>query len=279
MKILSFGEIIWDVFPDKKCIGGAPFNFAAHAVKQGAEAFLVSAVGEDGLGKTALEKVEKYGIRADYVTKNAKATGACRVSLDGNGTPSYNLLSDVAYDYISTQSVSGEFDALYFGTLALRGKHNREQIAGILRSCKFTQVFCDVNIRPPFFDAESVKLCCESATVIKISSEELPIVQALLYEDKGFDESELMKRLANDFANLKLIIITKGDKGSVVYETGVEKTYFLPIKPVSVVSAVGAGDSYSAAFLVEYLKGADVMECMKKASAVSAKVVQKKGAI
>lgn len=279
IKILGFGEIIWDVFPTKRCIGGAPFNFSAHAVKRGAQAYLVSSVGDDALGKDALLNVKKYKIKTNYVGVVNKDTGACNVTLDDNAVPSYDLLTDVAYDYINADCVEGKFDALYFGTLALRGENNRIEIRKLLQKRLAKEVFCDVNIRPPFYDEDSVKLCCENATIIKISDEEMGVVSNLLFGENIDGIVNFQARLSRAYPNLKIVIVTAGSKGSCVYKTDTSNYFYLPSTPTKVVSTVGAGDSYSATFLVEYLKGNDILDCMKKASDVSACVVSKKGAI
>lgn len=279
VRILGFGEIIWDVFPTKKHIGGAPFNFSAHAVKRGAQAYLVSSVGKDSLGKEALLMAKKYKIKTDYIGVVEKDTGACNVTLDDNAVPSYNLLINVAYDYINADAVVGKFDALYFGTLALRGENNRNEIRKLLQKRLTKEVFCDVNIRPPFYDEESVKICCENATIIKISDEEMGVVSELLFGEKTDGIVDFQVRLSRAYPNLKLVIVTAGSKGSCVYKTDTNNYFYLPSTPTKVVSTVGAGDSYSATFLVEYLKGNDILDCMKKASNVSAHVVSKRGAI
>ncbi len=278
-KILAFGEIIWDIFPDKKCIGGAPFNFSAHAVKQGATVYFASAVGNDKIGEEAVSMIKKYRINDQYVTKTDKQTGACNVTLDSNAIPSYDLLDDVAYDYIDARNIAGEFDALYFGTLALRRENNKVQIREILKNCKFSEVFCDVNIRAPYYDEESVKLCCENATILKISDEELHVIEKILYGSENMEIEEFQTKLASDFPNLSLVIITKGSEGASVYRVSTDSSFYFPATKTKVVSTVGAGDSYSASFLLKYLKGGSILDCMEKASVVSASVVAKQGAI
>ena len=100
MKILSFGEIIWDVYPDKKCIGGAPLNFSAHVAKNGGESFLISCVGNDELGIKAKQYLAKFGVKDDFVYTCDKQTGVCNVTLDERGVPTYTIVDNVAYDYI-----------------------------------------------------------------------------------------------------------------------------------------------------------------------------------
>ena len=123
MKILSFGEIIWDVYETEKFIGGAPLNLAAHCSKQGAESFMLSAVGNDNLGKRALEEVKGFNVKTDFISVNQeKETGKCIVTLNKNGVPSYNVLTDVAYDYIKTPDniKNFEFDVFCFGRICFR---------------------------------------------------------------------------------------------------------------------------------------------------------------
>ena len=274
MKVLSFGEVLWDIYPDSEHIGGAPLNFAAHFKKCGGSSWMTSAVGKDALGDKTLEIIEKMGVRCEYVSRSLKETGKCLVTLDENSIPSYNLLDNVAYDDIKIPELTDSFDVLYFGTLALRNENNQNTIKEIIKNNKFGEIFCDLNIRPPFFSENTVKLAMENATILKISDEELPYVQ-----DFSDDILKCAENIAKEHENLKLIIITKGDKGSFVYDCQSKKTYEADAKKVEVASTVGAGDSFSAAFLAKYLQKEDISECLLFASKVSAFVVSKKGAI
>ena len=124
MKLLSFGEIIWDVFPTVSHIGGAPLNFAAHAAMQGADSYILSSVGCDDLGKRAVKEITALGVNTAFVTVCYRPTGPCIVTLDENAVPTYKILADTAYDLIEAPSAEAlaDFDVLAFGTLALR--HN-----------------------------------------------------------------------------------------------------------------------------------------------------------
>lgn len=274
MKILSFGEIIWDVFDDAACIGGAPFNFAAHAARQGAESYLLSAVGNDELGRAALKKVQDYGIRADHISTVNKPTGYCRVTLDKNGIPSYKIGEDVAYDAISADiAAMKRFDALSFGTLALRGEHNRKVLTELMQKMSFGEIYCDVNIRPPFYSDESILFCLENATVLKISDEELATVEEAVFGDISERCESAAGRLSERFKNLKAVIITLGSKGSFALDCISGEEFSHPASRAEVVSTVGAGDSFGAAFLVAYMSGESLPTCLKKASDLSAYVV------
>ena len=282
MKILSFGEIIWDVFPDKKCIGGAPFNLAAHSAKQGADSYMLSALGDDSLAEDALVYAEKYSINTKYVIRSTdKPTGQCLVTLNEKMIPSYNLLNDTAYDCIKvsdTKALNDEsFDAFCYGTLALRSENNRQTLRKVLSEVKFGEIYSDLNIRAPFYSKETVLMCLENATIVKISDEELPVVLELIYgentADIGNDCKAAALKLCDTFKNIKIIIITLGSKGSYVYDSSAERSYSIGCPSVKVVSTVGAGDSFGAAFLANYLKGADINECLKIATEVSTYVV------
>ena len=279
MKALAFGEVLWDVYPESKHLGGATMNFAAHVKRCGGDAWIVTAVGEDPLGRETVDEITRLGIRADYVTRSKKETGKCVVTLDENKIPSYALLDDVAYDDIRTPSAKGErFDVLYFGTLALRNANNRFVIEEILKQNAFGHRFVDVNIRPPFYSAEVVRFALENATVVKISDEELPTVMDVLGKECGTVES-CAEALSEDFDGLKLVLITRGEKGAFVYDVKERAHYECGAERVEVVSTVGAGDSFSASFLVKYFETRDIPSALSFASRVSAFVVSREGAI
>ena len=277
MKILSFGEILWDVYPDESYIGGAPLNFAAHLKKHGEEVYMLSALGEDSLGERARHVLEEWGINVEYVSVlKDKETGKCLVTLDENSLPSYNLLYDVAYDFIDSGVVTENFDVLYFGTLALRSVGNLNSIKALLEKGVFGEVFVDVNIRPPFYSKESVELAINNATILKVSLEELYEVASLLDMKESEDYKAFAKELKKKNPWLKCIIITLGADGAYALEHG---EYYCPAEKACVVSTVGAGDSFSASFLHKYLKGNNVKDCLKYASRVAGFVVSHSAAV
>lgn len=279
MKVLSFGEIIWDVYPDEKHLGGAPLNFAAHFAKQGGEAYVLSALGDDELGNEALNKLSLWKVNAEYVSVlSGKDTGKCLVTLDKQGVPTYNIVCDSAYDYINCSSVSDEFDALYFGTLALRNEYNRREISELIKSHSFKEIFVDVNLRKPFISRESLMLCMENATVLKISDEELSAVSKILFNTE-YGYKNIVTEISKSFQNIKFIIITLGGKGSYAYDVLNKASFSCDAERVMVASTVGAGDSFSAAFLYKYMCGFDIDSCLKSASKISAYVVSKTEAV
>ena len=275
MKILSFGEIIWDVYENESFIGGAPLNLAAHCSKQGADSFMLSSVGNDVLGKDALEIVKSFNVKTDFVSINKeKETGKCIVTLNENGVPSYNVLTDVSYDYIKAPDNINEteFDFFCFGTLALRSKENLETVKSILENSNVRKVYCDINIRPPFFSDETILFALSNANIIKISDEEMHFVT----DACGLKE---LDDIAEKYNNLEFILFTQGESGATVYDCKNKKTYFENAPKVEVASTVGAGDSFGATFICEYFKTNDTEKSLKKATEISAFVVSKKEAI
>ena len=279
MKLLSFGEIVWDIYPDKKCLGGAPLNLAAHAFQHGADAWIALAIGNDNLGEIAMQQMKDLGVKTDYILViPEKETGKCIVTLDQNALPTYDILSDTAYDCIKMPVLKERFDVIAFGTLALRGNGNMETLSKILHAYSFAEVFTDLNIRPPFYTKKSILFCLENATVVKISEEELPIIAESIFNDVPCLEDALL-HLANSFRQIKLFIITRGEHGACCFDCLKNQFYYCNAEPTEVVSTVGAGDSFGAAFLTQYLKGENFQHCLAFASKISSYVCSKKEAI
>lgn len=273
MKILSFGEIIWDVYPDGKYIGGAPFNFSAHAKRAGANAFLMSAVGADALGAEALKMASSYGVGTYVAVLEDHPTGVCNVTLDRNKIPTYTIADNAAYDFIPfLPNAPQVFDALAFGTLALRHTQNRATVDSLLKEWHFGQVFVDLNVRPPFDQAESIRFALERATVLKVSDEELPgVIARLGGVYRGIEQSVML--LKNEFQSIHTVLVTCGKEPSFVYDFTSGKKYECAAKKTKVVSTVGAGDCYGAFFLVNYLAGESIKTCMSRAAEAAAFVV------
>lgn len=280
MKVLVFGEVLFDVYPNDRFIGGASFNFSAHCARQGLEAYLLSAIGKDALGDDALKRIDGFGINASFVQRSDKPTGQVSVTLDENSVPSYLVHTDTAYDNIgidedtlSNASKIG-FDCLYFGTLCQRNSVSRTALRRIVEEMTFKDIFCDVNIRESCYDADSVRFCLENATILKISEEEEPALQALgMYIPSGEGISAVARAICGRYRNIKVLIITLGGKGSYAYDPVNDAEYFQEAMQCKVVSTVGAGDSFGAAFLTAYLSGNDIRSCLKRGAELSGYVV------
>jgi fructokinase len=277
MKALIFGEVIWDVYPDKSVIGGAPFNFAAHVSHLGMDSYLITGVGDDKLGEQAVLEMKKHGIKTDFVLTNTFDTGKCTVTLDENKVPSYFVHTNTAYDNIVVDDdvinkiKELDADVFYFNTLIQRNDVSRKSLEYILKNCNFNNIFCDINIRKDCFDYDSLKLCMEKSTIVKISDEEAHY----LYDLGLIKGDDVIKDVAAAFPNLKQIVYTRGGDGSCVYDRvsgNVTDSGTLP--KTEVVSTVGAGDCYGATYIAYYLgKGASVKDAIDAASKRSAIVV------
>ncbi len=290
MKILSIGDLIWDIYSDNACIGGATFNFSAHAAKLGAEVYLISAVGDDELGRLGIEYAGRYGIKTDFMQVNNYETGKTIVKLDEYGNPTYNVLRNVSYDNIKIDDVICrrislmDFDALYFGTLIQR-LASAKAVRLILDNCSFKEIFCDVNLREGCYSYESVSNCLRHATVLKISTEEEPLIRGMDFYNIPVSivgdvyYREVSAELCRLYSQIKVVIFTMGDRGSVSYEKSSGKSYYMPAVPTRVISTVGAGDSYCAAWLTAWYSSKTIPEAMRHAAQLSSFVVAHKDAI
>lgn len=279
MKLISFGEIIWDVYPDGATLGGAPLNFAMHSVMRGAEVLMLSAVGDDELGKRALDMIGAAGVNTSAIQViDGMDTGKCTVTLNDAGVPSYRIDEASAYDKIGVPSFSlSGYNALSFGTLSLRDDYNRKTLELLMKAESFDEIFTDLNVRMPFCSAEAIRFCLSHATAVKISDEELGAVVGLLSLPAS-DEAGAVKEIFKLYGQISLIIITRGGDGAACYERAGALTECAAY-PATVISTVGAGDSFGASFLCEYMESGNVEKALRLAAMVSAYVVSHKEAV
>lgn len=284
MKAIVYGETIWDIFPEEQVIGGAPFNFAAHLAHLGNETYLISAVGKDELGEKALVMAARHEIKTELIQKNMYPTGVCLVTLDEKGIPSYNVLTDVAYDHIVASTVvidtiqTLKADMFYFNTLIQRCVESKQSLIRILDTCEFPEIVCDINLRKDCFDRDSLALCMEKATVVKISDEEGHFLYELGLLEK--EDADLPHAVAARYPNVKLVVYTLGKDGSMVLDTASGILYESG-KPadIKVVSTVGAGDCFGATFASTYLNGGSIPDAIRAATERSNIVVAHREAV
>lgn len=268
--ILVFGEVLFDLFGEKAEIGGAPFNFAAHMASLGECVDFVSAVGDDELGSAALEELKKREVGATYTAVLPKPTGFCKVTLR-EGTPSYDLAQGVAYDYIPVPCLEAKYDALCFGTLAQRSDVSRNSLRMLLKG-NYREVFCDINIRKPFYSDDIIEESIAGSTILKLSREEAPTI--LAYTDPEQCTAALLAR----FPSLRQIVLTLDKDGAAIRDR--EKGFFYAPKPAAkAVSTVGAGDAFGACYLHHLLKGDGIEESLAAATLLSDYVVTRLGAV
>ena len=282
MKILSFGEIIWDIYSDSKAIGGAPFNFAAHASLCEDDAYLLSAVGDDELGNEALSEAADIGINCAYITVSSeKSTGTCAVTLNESGVPAFDVAEDTAYDSLTVNPdvVKEGFDLFAYGTLALRTEKNKKLFSDLIASGVAEKTFLDLNLRVPFYTLETVIFALERANILKMNEDELSYIAKELTKTDANDLCLTLKELSRLFKDLETVIVTYGAFGSYGYDCKSGELISCSARKVKAVSTVGAGDCFSAVFLSHLYKGEDMYSCLKAASDRSALVVESEKAI
>ncbi len=266
MRLLAFGEVLYDVFCKEKTIGGAPLNVSYHFKKCGGEADIISAVGDDELGLDALSVMKRAGIGTEYVAFSSYPTGRADVVVNGKDAD-YVFNFPCAWDDIHlTSPLPRDVDVFYWGTLALRSDVSRETFRRISLSINARIKYFDVNIRKNFYSEDIIKEGVELCNILKVNENEKPLILSLTETD---NIEELKRRYSID-----IVILTEGENGSTVYG---DKTIKVPAMPTTVVDTVGAGDSYSACFLYNYLKEGNEEEAAQKASALSSFVCSKRG--
>lgn len=274
--ILGIGEILWDLLPGGRRMGGAPANFAYHASRFGLAAAVVSAVGCDEAGDEALKWLGRHGLGGG-VTRVGFPTGTVDVTLDGAGVPSYRIREEVAWDYIpftpAAELIRGA-ECVCFGTLAQRSPVSRRTIGRLLDSLPSgaLAVF-DVNLRGGFCDADVVKNSLEHCNVLKINDQEIGTVAAL--EGLRGDDGRICRELADRYS-LRAVILTRGGAGSDLYADG--RFSHEEVRAGRVVDTVGAGDSFTAAFCAVLLQGGSYAEAHRLAADTASFVCSCEGA-
>jgi len=275
-KIVCYGEVLWDVFPDKKRLGGAPFNVAHRLHSIGANVAMLSALGKDALGKTALEEIKKHGISTDYIQINKRLTGQVNVTLDASGNASYEIGDNAAWDCIEITKKDIELtdsaDALIFGSLAFRGSANQEHFEKLISGSKYN-VF-DLNLRDPHYDLDIVMALMDIAHLIKLNDEELELIVTIMDLSKDSLEDEL--KAISEITNTPSICVTMGAEGAMLLHEG--KIYTQTGYPTKVVDTVGAGDSFLAGLVFGLLTEEGPLEALQWGSALGSLVAGKAGA-
>lgn len=279
--VVGMGEALWDVLPEGKKIGGAPANFAYHVSQFGLTSCVVSAVGPDALGKEIQENLTSKGLN-HLIEEVPYPTGTVQVEIDQAGVPQYEIKENVAWDNIpytsQLESLAKRTQAVCFGSLAQRNVVSRETINRFLDAMPQTEdslVVFDVNLRQGFYNKEILCNSMKRCNILKINDEELVTVSRM-FGYPGIDLQDKCWILMGKY-NLKMLILTCGINGSYVFTPG--NVSFQPTPKVDVADTVGAGDSFTAAFIASILKGKSVAEAHSIAVRTSAFVCTKDGAM
>ena len=275
--IISIGEVVWDVFPDREVLGGAPVNVAYHLRCLGEEVRVVTRVGPDSLGRITLERLESLGLDLSCVQRDeALPTGRVNITLDVRNEPCFDIVAPAAWDGIDRLEALAcvgdrPFD-LVFGTLAQRDQRSREAVRALCD--RAATCYYDVNLRPPFTTRDLVLESFEAADIVKMNGDELIRLGRWCAIDKSSGR-DIAETFLSRYA-FKVVVVTEGEDGSwLVTKDGY---FFEPVKPVNVTDPVGAGDAFFAAFISGSLAKRDPNEILSAANGRGAYVASRPGA-
>jgi fructokinase len=283
--ILSIGEILIDELPDGRRVGGAPFNFAYHLKQLGMPVRFFSRVGADPDGRRIRDLLARSGFDLQDLQSDPRAaTGRVRVRLDAAGVPTFEVLAAAAYDRLES---SARLDAalaaaprmIYFGSLIQRTAPGRDLLGSLLaRRPSGTSAFCDINLRPRCYDADSLRACLEHADILKLNTEELAEVVARLELPPGGDTAETVHRLMGTF-HLRQVALTRGARGSSLYRDG--RTWHAHPEPLGqdLADTVGAGDAFAAMLAAGLLENRPPEALLRRATRFAAAVCTVAGAL
>ncbi len=280
-KIAGVGEILWDVYPNARFLGGATANFAFHAGNLGEIPIIVSRVGNDRDGDEILAEVRKRGADPSFIQRDkTKPTGRVQIRLDSRGVPSFICAEDEAFDYLAWTPEMGdlasEVDAVLFGTLAQRQPLSRQTIQKFVRTAARALKLFDPNLRefPPEL-RPVVEKSLHLTDILKLNEDEFDSLLALLGK-KGSSRQEFFGWLLEAF-HLKGICLTLGEKGACFYSR--EGEFYSPGIKIEPVDTTGSGDAFVAAWTVKWLSGASIGETLDFANGVAAFVATRPGAV
>ena len=276
--IASLGEILWDLLPSGRRCGGAPANVAYQAAALGGVVYLVSRVGDDALGREALQTLRRPGLSTRFVGQSARLpTGRVSVTLDAEGTASYEFGRDEAWDHLPWSSefteLAARLDAVCFGTLGQRGSTAQRTIRRFLDATAETTLrVLDVNLRPPYYSEAILRASLQRANVLKLNEGELVELSGLC--ELPDTPSEALQKLLEVF-QLRCVALTRGAAGALLVTTDEMSDW--QHEPVAVCDTVGAGDIYTAALVVGLLRGDRLATINRQACRLAAYVCTQPG--
>jgi len=279
--IAGLGEILWDIYDDKKFLGGAPANFALHVQRLGYEGLVLSRVGDDRDGYEILDNLKERSINISGIQIDPKKpTGTVIIKLNEKGVPKFKCSTDVAFDYFDDFSKqiakSKKIDAILFGTLAQRNNISRNAVQTFLQRKPAGIVIFDANLRGIDEKTKNiVRFSLQNANVLKMNDDEAELLPKILQIDFN-NKKEFYSYLLEQY-QLDLICITLGEFGALAITK--DKMVYSPGFQISVVDTTGSGDAFIAAFVSSYLAKKSLSECLEFANALGALVATKQGAV
>jgi len=279
--ILALGEILFDVFPDYRRLGGAPFNFAFHLKQLGFPVRFVSRVGEDRNGKEIRAAVKAHGFNpADLQIDSRHATGTVAVSLNDTGVPTFDILPNVAYDHIDFTPAVGSLledcTLIYFGTLIQRSDRGFKNLQRILSARKSnTKCLYDINLRPGGYTSQVVRESLNHADLLKLNEEELDVLKAMHGQKR--DEDRFVAFLREHYA-IGVVALTRGHSGSTLFTADGRFDATTPVVE-NIVDTVGAGDAFASVLAAGYLRDLPAPKILNAATRLAAHLCTVAGAI
>jgi fructokinase len=262
-RIISIGELLWDILPAGPRLGGTATNFAAFSARLGNRAALASSLGDDDYGRATRLLLEKANLDLSLLQQSDRPTGTVDVTFSAEGQPVYIIHTDVAWDYIRLRAemvkAAQDADAVCFGTLGQRNEVSQSTIRDLVEAAppRCVRVF-DVNLRMPFCTSETLTWSLSHATVVKCSDEELPQVFSLLGKPAPVASREAAQRLLDYFPSCVLVALSLGAHGCLIANREASVTH--PGFPIKLVDTVGAGDAFTAGLTHSYLRRASLTQ-------------------
>jgi fructokinase len=279
--VVGLGELLWDLLPAGRQLGGAPANFAYITSLLGDEGIPASRLGQDVLGEEAILRLRELALPTAFIQEDADhPTGTVQIEVDAAGQPRFEISESVAWDFLEWtpqwQGLAQQADAVCFGSLAQRSEHSRVTIRKFLLAAQqrnAVRIF-DVNLRQSFFTAQVLAESMRLATLVKLNHEELPRLMRLFELDHQHEEDSARRLLS--LHDLKLVCITRGNGGSLLVSAAECSEH--PGFKVKVADTVGAGDAFTAALVHGYLRGTSLAQINENANRVGAWVASQSGA-
>jgi fructokinase len=278
--LVAFGELLWDLLPSGRALGGAPGNFAYRVNSLGDNGILISRVGSDPLGQDALQKIQELGMDSRYIQTDEQAqTGTVHVRVDQSGSPDFTITPEVAYDNIE---LSGELmslvspaDCLCYGTLAQRAPKSRATLRALIDAAPDPVKLLDLNLRKDCHSLDTIHEALRRADIVKLNEQEANYL-AGQFQVVSFGLPELAEEILVRW-ELSHCLITLGERGAYVATRAGQKVYSPGFK-VNLVDTCGAGDAFTAGFTHQLLRGEPLPECLRVGNALGALVASQAGA-
>ena len=281
--IISLGEVLWDLFPDGQRFGGAPANFACHAAVQGADVTMLSAVGDDQHGRDGTDILSAYGVDVSLMQVISETpTGTVGVEVDDDGKPTFVIHQGSAWDNLTWNDAIASriatVDAIYFGTLGQRDPVSRATIREAVETAALAGIprVLDINLRPPFFDAEMIRDSVQLASILKLSDDELVEVCSACSISETSRPTVMLQGLL-EFGKLDIVVLTRGKDGAMLVTH--EGTFTQDGIDGNVIDTVGAGDAFTASFLIGELRGEPRKQNLQRSCEIAAATCAHSGAV